>query len=134
MFLSLNVKAQTKFTVTVDSFFNFKFDKSLSASVALNSKKFIELDGHVGKTEITVNEEDLTIVIKFDTNSYTMKILGHPNGNKEAYIYEYKDQEKMIQCQMSFVDSDLGERFVLSEGPDPENPKYQIAWIARIKN
>jgi hypothetical protein len=59
-------------------------------------------------------------------------MLGHPNGNKDAYVYEYKDGDKMVRGQMSFVDSSTGERYVLAESQD-ENPNYQKAWIAKIK-
>ena len=132
MFISIGAKAQSNFTVTVDSFFNFKFEKSLSASVALNTKNFIELDGSVGKTIITVNEKNLTILMQFDSTLHTLHILGQSNGNNDAYIYEYKEVDKMIRGQMSFVYSSTGERYVLAESQD-ENPNYQKAWIAKIR-
>jgi hypothetical protein len=132
MFISLGVNAQTAFRVKVDSFFNFKFDKNLSASDALNDNEFIKLPGHVGKTDIVVNEMSKTITMKFDGMTYTLNMIGHPNGNKDAYVYEYKDGDKMVRGQMSFVDSSTGERYVLAESQD-ENPNYQKAWIAKIK-
>lgn len=133
MFISLGVNAQTAFRVKVDSFYNFKFDKSLSASEALNNKEFIELPGNVGKTDIVVNEMNKTITMRFEGMTYTLNMLGHPNGNKDAYVYEYKEGDKIVRCQMSFVDCSTGERYVISEGKDPENSNYQVAWIAKIK-
>lgn len=133
MFISLGVNAQTAFRVKVDSFFNFKFENSLSASDALNNNDFIKLQGTVGKTDIIVNEMSKTIIMKFDGMTYTLNMLGHPNGNQDAYVYEYKDGDKMVRGQMSFVDSSTGERYVVSEGKDPENTNYQVAWVAKIK-
>ena len=130
---SLQLNGQSHYSVVVDSFFNFKFDKSLSASESLNNKEFIELPGHVGKTDIVLNEISKTITMKFDTMSYTLNMLGHPNGNKDAYVYEYKDGDKMVKGQMSFVYSSTGEKYLVSEGKDLENPNYQIAWVAKIK-
>ena len=132
MFISFGVNAQTVFRVKVDSFYNFKFDKNLSASEALNDNKFIELPGHVGKTDIIVNEMSETIIMKFDGMTYTLNMLGHPNGNKDAYIYEYKDGDKMVRGQMSFVYGSAGGRYVLAESQD-ENPNYTKACIAKIK-
>jgi hypothetical protein len=129
---SLQLNGQSHYSVVVDSFFNFKFDKSLSASDALNDNEFIKLPGHVGKTDIVVNEMSKTITMKFDGMTYTLNMIGHPNGNKDAYVYEYKDGDKMVRGQMSFVDSSTGERYVLAESQD-ENPNYQKAWIAKIK-
>jgi hypothetical protein len=133
MFISLGVNAQTAFRVKVDSFFNFKFENSLSASEALNDNEFIKLQGTVGKTDIVVNEMSKIIIMKFDGMTYTLNMLGHPNGNQDAYIYEYKNGDKMVRGQMSFVESSTGERYVVSEGKDPENSNYQIAWVAKIK-
>jgi len=65
--------------------------------------------------------------------TYTLNMLGHPNGNKDAYVYEYKDGDKMVKGQMSFVYSSTGEKYLVSEGKDLENPNYQIAWVAKIK-
>ena len=130
---SLPLNGQSHYSVVVESFFNFKFDRKLSASDALHDKKFIKLQGHFGKTEIVVNEMSLTITMKFDTVSCTLNMLGHPNGNKDAFTYEYKDGDKMVRGQMSFVDGRTdGERYVLSESKDPEDPNYQIAWVAKI--
>jgi hypothetical protein len=129
---SLQLNGQSHYSVVVDSFFNFKFDKSLSASESLNNKEFIELPGHVGKTDIVLNEISKTITMEFDTMSYTLNMLGHPNGNKDAYVYEYKDGDKMVRGQMSFVYSSTGEKYLVSEGKDIENPNYQIAWVAKI--
>lgn len=133
MFISFGVNAQTAFRVKVDSFFNFKFENSLSASDALNNNDFIKLQGTVGKTDIIVNEMSKTIIMKFDGMTYTLNMLGYPNGNRDAYVYEYKDGDKMVRGQMSFVYSSTGERYVVSEGKDPENQNYQIAWVAKIK-
>jgi hypothetical protein len=133
MFISLGVNAQTAFRVKVDSFFHFKFENSLSASEALNGNEFIKLQGTVGKTDIIVNEMNKTIIMKFDGMTYILNMLGHPNGNKDAYVYEYKDGDKMIKGQMSFVYSSTGEKYLVSEGKDVENPNYQIAWVAKIK-
>jgi hypothetical protein len=129
---SLPLNGQSHYSVVVDSFFHFKFENSLSASEALNDNEFIKLQGTVGKTDIVVNEMSKIIIMKFDGMTYTLNMLGHPNGNQDAYIYEYKNGDKMVRGQMSFVESSTGERYVVSEGKDPENSNYQIAWVAKI--
>lgn len=129
----VGLNAQTKFKVNVDSFYNFKFKDNISASEALNKNQLIELPGKVGFTEITVDEFSKTIKMRFEGKSYTLYMIGHPNGDKNAYMYQYNDGEKDVYGQMSFVEGDEGGRYVVAESEDDENPSYQKAWIAKIK-
>lgn len=125
--------AQKKFTVVVDSFYNFKFDRRLSASDALNNNEFVERPGSVGETQIMVNENNETITLKFEGQTHILKMLGNPNGNKDAYIYTYLENGEWIKGQMSFVSGDGGGQYIIAEAQDKKDPDYQIAWIAKIR-
>jgi hypothetical protein len=132
----LNVKAnaQVFFSVKVDSFFNFKFKATLSASDALNNNDFITLQGNVGETIIIVDEQDKSITMKFEDTIYVLDMLGHPNGNKSAYVYQYYEGNKLIVGQMSFVDGyTTGNKYVIAESEDPADKTYTKATIAKIK-
>lgn len=133
LFLVINAKAQVVFSVKVDSFFNFKFKDNLSASQALNDDDFIELQGRIGKTVIVVNEFSKTITMKFEGKTFVLDVIGHPNGNKSAYVYEFYEDDKIVRGQMSFVDGLEGGKYVIAECEDETNPVYQKAWVAKIK-
>jgi len=129
----MSIEAQPTFKVKVDSFFNFKFQKSISAPEALNTKNYIELIGNVGLTEIYVNEFDSTISVKFDDELHTLYITEISVGEKHSYKYHYKEGDKVVYAEMSFVYGSDGFRYVLAECQDEENPEYMKARIAKIK-
>jgi hypothetical protein len=133
LFLVINANAQVVFSVKVDSFYNFKFKTGMRASDAFNNNDYIELMGNVGETVIIVNEPARTITMKFEGKTFVLDMIGHPNGNKSAYLYEYYEGEKLVQGQMSFVVGDKGGRYMIAECEDDTNPSYQKASMAKIK-
>ncbi len=133
MFVSLGVNAQTIFTVTADTFFNFKFCRGMTVSDAFNNYDYITLMGSVGKAVITVNEPARTITMEIEPDTFVLDIIGHPKGNKYAYIYEYYEGERLVRGQMYIAIGDNGGRFMIMECQDETDPNYQKATLTQIR-
>lgn len=129
----VKVYSQNIRVANLDSFFNFKFIKGISASDALNDNKIFETSGGYGVTTYIFNESVGKIFVLYDGMKYEMRIVGNTNGNKDSYIYEYDTEKGVERGQFSFVHGDNGENYLIGETTDNQNPNLQKAWIALIK-
>jgi hypothetical protein len=128
--------AQSFFKVVVQDFYNFEFSRNISASEALKSGDFKQLQGTTGKTEYIFNEysKKVTVVLPDGTKTdYNM--LGYANGNKRAYLVMGPGFDgKHVRIMMSLTESDNGTPYLVVEHQDNEKPNIQRAFAAEILN
>jgi len=129
--------AQSFFKVEIKDFYNFEFPIQLSASEALKSGKFNQLQGRTGKTEYIFNEYSKKVTVLLPDGSQTdYNMLGYANGNKRAYLVEGLGFDgDTVKIMMSLVESEDGlTNYLVVEHPSKNNPKLQRAFAAEILN
>jgi hypothetical protein len=128
--------AQVFIKVVVEDFYNFEFSRSMSASEALKSGNFKQLQGTTGKTEYIFNEysKKVTVVLPDGTKTdYNM--LGYANGNKRAYLVMGPGFDgENVRIMMSLTESENGVPYLIVEHQSKDNPKLQRAFASEILN